>query len=390
MKESSIQVVLSDIERVLFAKRPENDVDLKLEKVLGALELLGNPQDDFKAIHITGTNGKTSTTKFIAAGLESLGYKTATFTSPHLKKVTERMTINSMAISDEEFVDLYLRVAKTIEPSTLSFFEYLVVLAFKWFSEQKVDYAVVEVGLGGRYDATNVLGQKVAAVFTPIDIDHTQFLGNTIEEIAHEKAGIIKPGVQVFSAPQVDAVSKILNKESPLESIFYIKIVDGTYLEQNKALAKAVVEGVTGRILAQNALDVQVQGRLQKVGTSPDVIIDAAHNPHGAKGLVEALKSFNYPEVVAVVMQYTDKETAGFLEILAVSVDKIVCTTSGGDRSRTPQELADIAVNYKDSDSVLVAKDVQQAVELAKQMASKSGLVLVTGSVAGIGQLCDF
>ena len=427
----------------LMARTPESSVQPRLEPVREVLGLLGDPHRAYPVIHVGGTNGKTSTARFTERVLRELGLRTGRFTSPHLTKVTERISVDGEPLADEAFVALHEDVApylamvdgrlRSAGEVPLTYFEVLAVMAFAAFAEAPVDVAVVEVGLGGSWDATNVADGAVA-VITPISLDHTELLGDTVGEIAAEKAGIIKPGAAVVLAQQpADAAQVLLRRAveagasvvreglefgvrdrevavggqvlglQGLTGQVYDDVllpVFGAHQASNAAVAVAAVEAFLGGErslepeLVRAALgDVTSPGRLEVVRRSPTVLVDAAHNVAGAQSLVAALEdSFDYTRLVGVVAVLDGKDAAGILDVLEPVFEEVVITRSGSARAMDVDDLADIARDVFDEDRVHVAPRLDEALQVAVDLAESgtaSGLgagVVVTGSITLVGE----
>jgi dihydrofolate synthase/folylpolyglutamate synthase len=420
-----------DIIAELLERQPEYKIHPTLDRVSGVLKLLGDPQNKFKAVHITGTNGKTSTSYMVDNILREHGFLTAKFTSPHLLNVTERIQIGGKPISEHQLTQVYHTVmpkvkhfeAENLQLGLLSFFEVLTVMAYAIFAAEQVDVAVVEVGVGGRFDATNVLENKVVAVIMPIGLDHMNFLGDTVEEITTEKAGIMRPELPVVVAKQVPEVMQVLRNYCTdhfgTDSITVVEpsvdaLNSGNYLLHNAEVAVAVAQiayprigqvGVDNSSIKQFdaqaahriALETQVPGRLHYLQERPTVLGDVAHNPHGAVALVEVLKA-QYPEAstscrVAVVAMFADKDASEFLKVLAQYFTYIVTCANSSERTLAGNELHQVATNYFELNNISSASTVSQAVEVAKQMLAKqphtdssadNGLIVVTGSVVTV------
>ena len=375
--DPAVAARLAQVEAEIMGRAPEHDLVPTLDRVAAVMELLGDPQRSFRVIHLTGTNGKTSTTRMIEALCREHGLRTGRFTSPHLHSMRERIAVDGEPVSAEVLVETWDEVAPIIEivdarsaaegGPRMTFFEVLVVLAYAVFADAPVDVAVVEVGMGGRWDATNVADGDVAVV-TPIDIDHTHFLGSTVEEIAFEKAGIVKPGAVLVTAAQDEAVAAILtdrcdevgarryaadeefavtDREVALGGqLLAIRGVAGNYDEiflplhgehqgANAALALVAVELFLGG--GERRLDPEVvragfaavtsPGRLEVVRRSPTILVDAAHNPHGATALALALgEAFSFARLVGVVAIFADKDAGAMLEALEPALDHVVVT----------------------------------------------------------------
>ncbi|SFN53936.1 bifunctional folylpolyglutamate synthase/dihydrofolate synthase [Mycetocola miduiensis] len=426
----------------LLARTGEGAPQPRLEPTRRTLDLLGDPQRAFPIIQLAGTNGKTSTSRMIEGILRSYGLRTGLFTSPHLVHFNERIVVDGEPISNEtlvrnwediqpyvNMVDLELEGAG--EPA-LTFFEVLTVLGFAVFADAPVDVAVVEVGMGGEWDSTNVADAQIA-VFTPIDLDHTNRLGKTISEIARTKAGIIKPAATVVTAAQhPDAMAQLVNaaelSEAPIiaqgvdfELISDVVAVGGQVLNvrgragvysdlylplygdhqgQNAAVAIAAVETFLGNGLQRLSTDplteglteVESPGRLQLVGIEPTVLVDAAHNPHGARSLAAALgKYFDFREIVFVLGVLSEKDAEGILEVLAPIAQRLHITTSASTRSIPVDELADRARAIVGPALVHSYDNLEDAVFEARDWANEgeSRLVVVTGSVVLAGEVVE-
>jgi dihydrofolate synthase / folylpolyglutamate synthase len=410
----------------------------RLDATRRAAELLGDPQRAYPIIHITGTNGKTSTSRMIESILRAHDLRTGMLTSPHLERVNERIVIDGEPISNAAFVSNWNDIRPFLEitdaeltakgDQPLSFFEALTLLAFAAFADAPVDVVVLEVGMGGEWDSTNVADGQVA-VFTPIALDHTQRLGTTIAEIARTKSGIIKPAAAVVSAAQTpEALAELERAVELTESTLAVdgvrfgvesdtvavggQVINvrglaanypdlflpmfGDHQARNAALAIAAVESFIGGgtlplnpdVLAEGLATATSPGRLQVVGTEPTVVVDAAHNPHGAGALAAALAEyFTFDHVTAVIGILGDKDAAGILRELDAAVDEFVITQSTSDRAVDSDELAAIAVSIVGADRVVVEPSLEAALELARDSASATerGAVLVTGSITLVG-----
>jgi dihydrofolate synthase/folylpolyglutamate synthase len=415
----------------------------RLDATRRAVELLGDPQRAYPIIHITGTNGKTSTSRIIESILRAHDLRTGMLTSPHLERVNERIVIDGEPISNAAFVSNWNDIVPFLDitdvefvargEQPLSFFEALTVLAFAAFADAPVDVVVLEVGMGGEWDSTNV-GDGTVAVFTPIALDHEKRLGSTIAEIARTKSGIIKPSAAVVSAAQVpEALAELERAVELTEStlavaggafdlvsdtvavggqVITVRGLAATYSElflplfgdhqaRNAALAIAAVESFIGGgtlplnqdVLAEGLATATSPGRLQVIGTEPTVVVDAAHNPHGAAALAAALTEyFTFDHVTAVVGILGDKDAAGIFRALEPVVDEVVITQSSSDRAVDADELAAIAVSILGTDRVTVETTLETALETARDTASQTekGAVIVTGSITLIGEAMAF
>jgi len=410
-----------------------------LGRITQLLDLLGTPQRAYPSIHLTGTNGKTSTARMIDALLRAHGLHTGRFTSPHLETVRERISLDNEAISEERFVATYQEIvalAELVDASSehsLTYFEMTVALAFAAFADAPVDIAVVEVGLGGAEDATNVLHAPVC-VLTPIGLDHTEWLGDRVSDIADAKAGIIHDGATVISALQEDEAAEpiarrcaevgatlaregvdfgVLGRDlavggqvltlqglgATYEQVFLP--LHGAHQAQNAAVALAAVEAFLGAG-AGKALDAEVvregfatvssPGRLERIRNAPLILLDGAHNPHGMTAMVTALgEEFAFRRLVAIVSMLGDKDVAAVLELLEPAVDAIVVTANSSPRAMPADDLAAIAIDLFGEDRVKVAQDMPDAIELAVAWTEESddaglsgGGIVITGSVVTV------
>ncbi|HEX3823887.1 MAG TPA: folylpolyglutamate synthase/dihydrofolate synthase family protein [Mycobacteriales bacterium] len=431
---------LARVEKVLEERFPSRMVP-DLDRIADLLHLLGDPQLAFPSIHITGTNGKTSTARMVDALLRELGLRTGRYTSPHLESVTERITIDTVALDPERFAAVYDEVAPLAElvdgrhAERVTFFELLTAMGFAAFADAPVDAAVVEVGLGGRWDATNVINAPVA-VLMPISLDHVGILGPTIEAIAAEKSGLIHADATVVCAIQPDSAVPVIVERAALVGASIVAegvnfgvrtravAVGGQQLElqglagvydevflplygqhqaSNAACALAAVEAFVGAA-DREPLDIDVvraafagvrsPGRLEVVRRSPTVLIDGAHNPAGAAALAAALEdAFTFDRLVAVVAMLDDKDAAGVLAELEAAVDTIVVTTNGSPRAMSAMALAEVARDVFGPDRVEVAERLDDAIDLAVASAeADTGAaiggagVIVTGSIVTVGE----
>ncbi len=422
-------------EEAILARAPEHDLQPSLDRIQAVMDLLGEPQRTFPVIHLTGTNGKTSTTRVIDAILTEMGLKTGRFTSPHLHTMRERISLSGESIDEERFLAAYAEVipfVETIDAASrtgggprMTFFEVLVAVAYAAFADAPVDVGVVEVGMGGSWDATNVVDAPVS-VITPIAIDHTHFLGGSEVEIAHEKAGIIKADAIVLSAVQEPEVAEVLLERAEAVGarvafegadfgvaarevavggqLLSVRGLAGEYADlfvplhgehqaSNVALAVAAVEAFVGGgeqrldpdVLRAGLAAVSSPGRLEIVRRSPTVLVDAAHNPAGARALRTALNdSFTFGRLVGLLAVLTDKDAASMLEILEPALDEIVVTRNSSPRSMRPAALGELAADIFGEHRVTVVADLPDALDRAAGLADESGVsgaVLATGSV---------
>ncbi|ALS56443.1 bifunctional folylpolyglutamate synthase/dihydrofolate synthase [Rathayibacter toxicus] len=425
--------------RTLLERLGEANVRPRLAPTRRAVEILSDPQRSYPVIQIAGTNGKTSTSRMIESLLRAHGLRVGLVTSPHLERFNERIVIDGEPISDEHLVDAW----QDIEPyvtmtdvelaeqgeGPLSFFEVITVLAYAAFADAPVDVAVVEVGMGGEWDSTNVADAQVA-VFTPIALDHRDRLGSTIEEIARTKSGIVKPLASVVSAKQTPEAEAVLRHAAEAtESTIAIEGAEfavesttiavggqavrlrglartydqlllpffGDHQAENAAVAVAAVETflgggsqeLAGDILDQGFAQAASPGRLQLVGAAPRTLVDAAHNPHGAASLAAALgRYFDCDRVTAVVGVLADKDADGILRALLPVVDELIVTTAPSDRAVPAAQLAELARAVFPEESVRVADDPHDALIAGRLLAARSdkGALVVTGSITLVGR----
>lgn len=441
---------LREVELEIGSRRAEHQIDPTLDRVAALVSLLGDPHRAFPIVHITGTNGKTSTARMIEALLRERGLRTGRFTSPHLVSMRERISIDGQPLSAERFIELYEEVSPYVQlvdeqqPAKLSFFEVLTGMMFAAFADAPVDVAVIEVGLGGRWDATNV-GDGAVAVIMPIAMDHMQYLGDTIEEIATEKSGIIKPGAVAVIAQQPVAAAEILLQRAALVGAtvaregfefgvltrelavggqqLVLKGLRDTYGEiflplfgghqaSNAACALAAVEAFAGVSetttnedgstitlgpgLSTEGLNPDLvragfakatsPGRLDILRRSPTVIADAGHNPAGAAVTAQALtESFNFDRVIGVVAIMEDKDVAGVLDELEPVLSEIVVTTNSSPRGMPAEELAELARDIFGEDRVHVVPRLDEAIEAAVALADESDAALAGAAGGGLG-----
>lgn len=432
----NVDVRLAQIVEELNSRWPENKIEPSLDRIRTLLDYLGNPQETFRSIHLAGTNGKTSTSRMIDSLLRSFGIRRGRYTSPHLEDIRERITIDGDLITPEYFIYTYDDIKPYIDlvdansEHPLSYFEVLTAMAYAAFADAPIEVGVIECGVGGAWDATNVINSDVA-VMTPIGLDHQEYLGNTIAEIAHTKAGIFREGKPSVLAHQTREAAEVLIRESaksesiPLREgldflllrrdvavggqLLSIQGLGGTYDDiflplygrhqaSNATLALVAVEAFLGG--GAERLDVDAirdgfaqassPGRLEVMRRNPTVIIDAAHNHHGAVALHESLsEEFAFDRIVAVVAILADKDAVSFLSELSNIVDEIIVTENNSPRAMPTEDLFKIAVDIFEEDRVSSAGSIAGAIEAAMDKAShptQSIGIVITGSVITVGQ----
>jgi dihydrofolate synthase / folylpolyglutamate synthase len=428
----------AEIVAEVTSRWPEHRVAPSLGRIRALTELLGDPQHAYPVIHLTGTNGKGSTAAMIESLLRADGLRTGRFTSPHVVSVTERITIDGEPISDERFDELWLEIKpyvalvdqQMIDGVSMTFFEIITAMAFAAFADAPVDVAVVEVGLGGAWDATNVADADVAVV-TPIDLDHTHLLGKTITEITQEKAGIIKPGAHAILAGQSVEAAEILlarcadvgalpqregvdfgvidrklavsgqlirlsGADGPVDDIFLP--LYGAHQAANAGQALAAVEAFLGLkalnpdVIREGFAQVHFPGRLELVRRSPAVVLDAAHNPHGARAASAAItEAFAFAPLIGVIAVMVDKDAQGILEVFEEIMNHVVITQVASTARGMPAEvLGELAKEVFGESRVSVVPRLDDAIDRAVALAEAdvvgSAGVLITGSVVAIGE----
>ncbi|HEV2294408.1 MAG TPA: folylpolyglutamate synthase/dihydrofolate synthase family protein [Tepidisphaeraceae bacterium] len=420
---------LSDYERLRIVRYTSQNFDLDRMRTL--LKKLGNPQDQFRSIHVAGTKGKGSTCAMIAAMLQATGYKTGLYTSPHLVDIRERMQIDGHMIPQAEFARLVRMIepiAARIKPSPTAF-DVLTAIAFKYFAEQKVELVVVETGLGGRLDSTNVLKPEVTAI-TSISKDHMAQLGHTVEKIAEEKAGIFKPGVPAIVAQQEPGVEAVLKRvadkvgapfdvtgksiefsyrfessrmlgphnrvclTTPNSKFEHLAVpLVGEHQAINCGLALSVIDRLKTRGIAINdtrAMEglakLSIPGRMEMVSQTPRVIVDGAHNAASLDAMMKAIgQHIPYDSMVVIFGCCSDKDVAGMLERITSGADKVIFTKVDNIRSSDPEELAARYVELYGK-MAQVANTLEDALAIANRAVSKEDLICITGSFYLVGE----
>jgi len=429
------------VEAVLDRRWPETVLEPSLERIAALVEVLGDPHRGYPVVHLTGTNGKTSTARMVDALLSEIGLRTGRYTSPHLQRATERINLDNRPVTPERYVEIHRDVAAFVDlvdgkgGPALSKFEVLTAMAFAAFADAPVEAAVVEVGLGGTWDATNVADAEVA-VITPIGVDHVQYLGADVVGIAREKSGIVKPGSVAVLAAQEPAVAQVLlercaevGAEVAREGAEFgvrarevavggqrlvLQGLSGTYDDVflplhgehqagNAALALAAAEALIGAGPAQRLdpdavraafASVLAPGRLERVAAGAGVatvLVDAAHNPHGARALAAALRTeFRFTRLVGVLAVMADKDARGLLAELEPVLHEVVVSATSSPRAMDADELGALAVEVFGAGRVSVEPVLGAAVQQARELAEEGGDsgvgVVVTGSVVTAGE----
>ncbi len=430
------QILIDEIEEKLLARWPETRIEPTLERIAALVDVLGSPQLTYPTIHIGGTNGKTTTSRMIDSLLFEMGLRTGRFTSPHLESYLERISINGQNIDPKELIFSYNDIAAYLDlmdskfEHPISFFEAMTALAFAAFAEHPIDVGVIEVGMGGEWDATNVVDADVSVIM-PINLDHTEYLGETLTEIAQTKAGIIKESGFVVLAQQEPEVAKELLKRAATmgadvarEGIEYSVLsrslavggqlltiqgasdtyediflpLHGKHQASNAAAALVAVEAFFGdqeldiEAVRAGFANVTSPGRCEVVHRDPTIILDAAHNPHGAAAIAETVQSeFTFDEVIGVVAPMGDKDIHGILLELEQVMDSIIVTANSSSRSTPVDKLEKIAIEIFGADRVFSDESLEKALDRAikdtvRPLSEDSVGILVTGSVVTVGE----
>jgi dihydrofolate synthase/folylpolyglutamate synthase len=430
--DSSGLEALARVEALMEARGPSH-ITPGLDRIKAVLHLLGDPQLAYPSIHIGGTNGKTSTARMAEALLRATGLRTGRYTSPHLESVTERISVDGEPLTPQAFAELYDDVAPYAAlvdaehpDQPVTYFELMTAMGFAAFADAPVDAAVIEVGLGGSWDCTNVIAAPVTALL-PISLDHTELLGDTVAEIATDKAGIVHEGsLLILAAQPLEAAEVILRRVAEVgatvarEGLEYgvlsravavggqlvalrglhgeyddvLLPLHGPHQAENAAVAVAAVEGLLGRpldvdLVREAMAGVTSPGRLEVLRRSPTVVIDAAHNPGGMAATAAAIRdAFDFTRLVAVVGVLADKDARGIVEALEPAADAVVVTRSASPRALPADDLGAIAVDVLGADRVEVCTELADAIDRAVELADEhagSG-VLVTGSITLAGE----
>lgn len=399
---------MDEIEQALndtFDLEQIHDVD-SIEPARACMDALGNPQQEYYSFHVAGTNGKGSTCTFLARALEQAGYTVGLYIHPHLTDYRERFRINGEPIGRDRLFELAEVVAEAGEPSS---YEFSTGIAFRWFAEEDVDVAVIETGLGGRLDATNTMTADVD-IITPIGMDHSEILGDSIEEIAAEKAAIIDEGAAVVTSTEGTAASVVKDYadrrnasyhrpadmlQLEEDGLFYDAIIDGDRFE-TQIVAPYQQENINTAIRALQVADLAVsetaikqaieifapRARMQQIETDPMVLVDGAHNRKGMEAACDAFKRIDKP-ITAVFGVMKDKDHGAMLERLSDVVDKLILTEPSPEKAASPEHVA------KDYDgSVVVEHEPDEALRRARSE-NDGGVIVVTGSLYLIGDLFD-
>ena len=420
----------TNYERVRVVNYDEKN--FKLDRMRKLLKRLGDPHLQVRAVHVAGTVGKGSTVSMLANMIQGCGFTVGTFTSPHLVEVTERICMNGAPIGEKDFTKLMREVIKEADKTdkNITYFELLTAAALKHFADEAVDLAIIEVGLGGRLDSTNVITPE-ASVLARIELDHVRILGSTLEEIAAEKAGIMKPGVPCFSVPQQPAVAGVLRAKAeeigcelhivgddiefssrfcvdddlgphnriclitPTNQYMHLPVpLPGEHQADNCAVALATINhlkqaepGLIDSSLYRGLANTNVPGRMELVWKQPRIIVDGAHNPVAINALMRGMGSHvPYDSMICIFGCCDDKDVDTMLESLAIGGDKIIFTAAEDQaRAVDPQELKQRFMNIRGK-VCQTARNIKQALEIAASAASRDDLICVTGSFYLVGE----
>jgi dihydrofolate synthase/folylpolyglutamate synthase len=399
-------VTYPDSVQFLYALGNEiKSAKLGLERITAVLEALGNPERAYRVVHVAGTNGKGSTCAMIDAGLRAVGIRTGLFTSPHLIEPTERVQIDGIPVGEKDFERAFNVVHEVAEKLNLdchpTYFETVTAMAFWLFREMHVDTAVIEVGLGGRLDSTNVV-QPVLTVITPVDFDHEAYLGHTIEAIASEKAGILKPGVPAVFAPQRPEAAQVLDARAaelrvPVTHFEDFEIRD-LHVDARGSRFSGIVCPLAGEHQVDNAVtaalalrslgvdpagiaDARWPGRIEHVSPNPDIILDGAHNPAGARALALYIERFyGNRRIWLVYGAMRDKAIDEVAGILFPIADELVLTAPDTSRALRPEALAEFAGRGH------IEPNVEAAIHYARSNANDEDVIVITGSLFVVGE----
>ncbi|RZN69748.1 MAG: bifunctional folylpolyglutamate synthase/dihydrofolate synthase [Candidatus Methanolliviera hydrocarbonicum] len=383
-------------------------INLGLERIKKLLERMEHPEKKYDLIHIGGTNGKGSVCTFIGSILSESGYKTGVYTSPSLNKIEERFVIDGKNISREDLLEIIGEIRHHAEELGATFFEVTTAIALRYFQLERVDFAVLEVGLGGRFDATNAV-KPIVSVITNVFKDHTDILGDEISDIAFEKAGIIKEGVPVITGCAEDALGVIrdvsnergsevrlrkgfkrlyFGKEFQIFEIDGYKLKTGLlgeYQGENLSLALGVADylkemgyTIKEEAVARGVEEAKINGRLEFI---EDILLDGAHNRRGIEVLFKTLREFNYERLILILGILADKDINGMIS--EIRADVVITTRSKNPRSADPEKIAE---KFKGCEKVFITRDIEEAMGLAKDIASKGDLICVTGSLYLVGE----
>jgi dihydrofolate synthase/folylpolyglutamate synthase len=402
-------------------------IKLGLERIIYICKKLGDPQNNFKVIHVGGTNGKGSVCKFLESILVKSGYNVGVYTSPHLQRFSERFVVNNEEISESELVILIEKVKPIVDDMVLNkntptFFEIVTAMTFQYFKDKKVEFAIIEVGLGGRFDATNIVTPMVS-IITNVSLDHQDRLGNKIEDIAFEKAGIIKSGIPVITAARgaaLDIIKKISEEKNsditiverdswrkksgseswqefliscPKKDYKVTTFMFGKYQGENIAITLSTVEAlqingvyITDKSIYDGLEKIKNPGRMEIVSFEPMILLDGAHNVTGMSILKESIEEgLNFSGFILILGILKDKNIKEILDVITPIADVIITTKSHNLRACDPAILKDMIQDKE----VVIIDDISKAVDYAKSIASIKDIICITGSLFTVGEARD-
>ncbi len=407
-------------------------IKLGLERIKYICKKLGNPQSNYQIIHVGGTNGKGSVCHFIQSILTEAGYKTGLYTSPHLQRFTERFIIDNQEISEQEVVSLVEKIKPIIiemekKNNSPTYFEIVTAMCFDYFREKNVDFAVIEVGLGGRFDATNIV-EPILSIITNVSLEHQNILGEKINDIAFEKAGIIKEEIPIVTAATGESLDVIIQKAE--ENNANLRILDeeqwkrinsdifgqtfivkgllkdysvhtkmtGEFQGENISLAILGLEvlQINGMFIAEKNIINGIEktyhpGRMEIVNRNPTILLDGAHNIHGINALVNVLKTdFKYEKLIFIFGVLSDKNIEEMLSKLIPIVDVFICTKSRNNRAYNPNKINEILKKLGFNNQFLVKEKINDSVKHAISISGKDDMICVTGSLFTVGEARDF
>ena len=407
-------------------------IKLGLDRISHFCKELDNPQDRYKIVHVGGTNGKGSVCHFLQSILTQNGYKVGLYTSPHLQRLSERFIIDGVEIEEKDVVLLVGKIKPVVEEmiekqNTPTFFEIVTAMAFQYFKDKSVDFAIVEVGLGGRFDATNIVNPELS-IITNVSLEHQKVLGKRIEDIAFEKAGIIKEEVPIITAATDEALEKI--KSIAEEKNSFLKVINekswkrvsfdnsvqeflikgllneyhvktsmlGLHQGENIALSIAAIENlqmnglfVTDQSIIEGIERTNIAGRMEIVGYEPTIILDGAHNIEAIKFLKRTIQNdFKFGKLILVIGILSDKNIKKILEIIVPISDIIISTKSSNKRACDPKKILDIAIKIRPKIQFFEIEDINEAIIKAQNIAQNRDLICITGSLFTVGEARDF
>jgi len=407
-------------------------IKLGLDRISHFCKELDNPQDRYKIVHVGGTNGKGSVCHFLQSILTQNGYKVGLYTSPHLQRLSERFIIDGVEIEEKDVVLIVGKIKPVVEEmiekqNTPTFFEIVTAMAFQYFKDKSVDFAIVEVGLGGRFDATNIVNPELS-IITNVSLEHQKVLGKRIEDIAFEKAGIIKEEVPIITAATDEALEKI--KSIAEEKNSFLKVINekswkrvsfdnsvqeflikgllneyhvktsmlGLHQGENIALSIAAIENlqmnglfVTDQSIIEGIERTNIAGRMEIVGSEPKIILDGAHNIEAIKFLKRTIQNdFKFGKLILVIGILSDKNIKKILEIIVPISDIIISTKSSNKRACDPKKILDIAIKIRPKIQFFEIEDINEAIIKAQNIAQNRDLICITGSLFTVGEARDF